>query len=1012
MALHSWLRNLQSTCGLGPGSRTRRRPLRNKPAPGRSLALESLEDRCTPSTFLVVNTLDSGAGSFRAALTQVNADTQPGIDTIDFAIGSGPQTIAPLTPLGIGHPAVIDGTSQPGFAGTPLITISGANLPTANSRVGMLQITSSNCTVEGLNLTLYSRASGVAAAVSISGSSNILGGTTPGAGNVISKNQGYGVYVGPYSTGNVIEGNIIGAPSAPSGNRGQGNLNGICIDSLCTSNTIGGTTAGARNIISGNAYTGVLLSGFGNLVEGNYIGTNVTGTLVPGNQGTGVGDDGSNTIGGTAPGAGNLISGNNSDLNVSSNSVVQGNYIGTDVTGTKVLSNYRSDLSIGGNGNLIGGTTAAARNVLANGPNILGTGNVLQGNYIGTDVTGKVSLLAGLEFGFPCNNGDNTIGGTTPAAGNLNGTLSVTPVLTSAVSANGVITIGGTLSYNPSSTYTLNFFGDAGGTLPIGSSTVTTDATGKAAFMATFAGMLSAAQTVTATAVDAYYNTTLLSAGLTYGPALVVAGIPATTTAGANAFTIAVRNIDGSILTSYTGTVHFSSSDPQAVLPTDYTFTAADQGSHTFSATLASVGLQFLLVTDTVIPGVVGGASCVVTPAAAASLSLSDPYTATAGSGFSITITALDAYGNVATGYTGAIHFSSSDPQAVLPADYTFTAADEGVHTFSTTLETSGIQSITAADTATGSIVGNDGPITVYAAAASKLIVSALPSPSTAGVAGALTVTAEDPYGNVAAGYAGTVHFTSSDAKAVLPANYSFNYYDGGQHTFLVTLKTAGTQSVTATDTTTGSITGTQAGITVASALLPAKSLTVTGFPSPTTAGVAGAITVTARDANGNVAPGYRGTLHFTSSDPKAVLPADYTFTAADQGVHTFTVTLETAGSRSLTATDTATGSIAGSQAGIVVKPAAASELILSAPASVTHGVAFSLTLTVADAYGNVVTGYVGTLHFSSSDSTATLPANYTFTAGDAGVHTFVNKTTLRTKGTQTITVTDTKTVR
>ena len=72
-----------------------------------------------------------------------------------------------------------------------------------------------------------------------------------------------------------------------------------------------------------------------------------------------------------------------------------------------------------------------------------------------------------------------------------------------------------------------------------------------------------------------------------------------------------------------------------------------------------------------------------------------------------------------------------------------------------------------------------------------------------------------------------------------------------------------------------------------------------------------------------------------------------------------------------------------------------------------THGVAFTLTLTVEDAYGNVVTGYTGTVHFSSTDSTATLPPNYTFTAADAGAHTFTNKTTLKKKGTQTLTFTD-----
>ena len=87
MSFNSWLQNLKSTCGLGSGSRT----------PRRRLQVEALEDRTVPATFTVLNTLDSGAGSFRDAITQVNADPQPGIDTINFAIGSGVQTIAPLS---------------------------------------------------------------------------------------------------------------------------------------------------------------------------------------------------------------------------------------------------------------------------------------------------------------------------------------------------------------------------------------------------------------------------------------------------------------------------------------------------------------------------------------------------------------------------------------------------------------------------------------------------------------------------------------------------------------------------------------------------------------------------------------------------------------------------------------------------------------------------------------------------------------------------------------------------
>jgi hypothetical protein len=103
---------------------------------------------------------------------------------------------------------------------------------------------------------------------------------------------------------------------------------------------------------------------------------------------------------------------------------------------------------------------------------------------------------------------------------------------------------------------------------------------------------------------------------------------------------------------------------------------------------------------------------------------------------------------------------------------------------------------------------------------------------------------------------------------------------------------------------------------------------------------------------------------------------------------------------------DTANAAIAGIQS-VMANPAAASRLLLSAPSSVKAGARFSLTVTVVDAYGNVVTGYRGRMAFGSSDSTAALPKNYTFTAADAGVHTFTGLV-LRKKGKQTITVIDT----
>src|SRR5207245_6406977 len=121
-------------------------------------------------------------------------------------------------------------------------------------------------------------------------------------------------------------------------------------------------------------------------------------------------------------------------------------------------------------------------------------------------------------------------------------------------------------------------------------------------------------------------------------------------------------------------------------------------------------------------------------------------------------------------------------------------------------------------------------------------------------------------------------------------------------------------------DTATNTITGSQTGITVNSVTV--SSLIVAGFPSPTTAGVAGNFTLTAEDANGNVVTGYTSTIHFTSSDPQAVLPSDYTFTSADAGQHTFSATLKTAGSQSFTATDVFNNSLAVTKPGITVSPA------------------------------------------------------------------------------------------
>ena len=355
----------------------------------------------------------------------------------------------------------------------------------------------------------------------------------------------------------------------------------------------------------------------------------------------------------------------------------------------------------------------------------------------------------------------------------------------------------------------------------------------------------------------------------------------------------------------------------------------------------------------------------------------------TAGGSQAYTAEGFDAYNNDLGDVTGGTTFTI-DSGTACPAD-TCSAILAGDHT------------VTGTDgTASGTTT-----LHVNAGAATTLVVAGLTTPRTAGIAGTITVTARDAYGNTAPIYSGTVHFTSTDGAAILPANSTLT---AGVGTFSVTLKTAGSRSVTATDTLTPSITGTQSGISVTPAA--ATTLVVAGLTTPRTAGVAGSVTVTARDAYGNTATAYAGTVHFTSTDTQAVLPANATLTS---GVGTFGVTLKTAGSRSVTATDTVTPSITGTQAGIVINPAAATTLVLSGLTTPrTAGVAGTLTVTAKDAYGNTATGYLGTVHFTSTDAKAVLPANYTFIAANAGVHAF--SVTLKTAGTQSVTATDTVT--
>ncbi len=458
----------------------RRRSQRSDRMHQARLTVEAMEDRLLLSTILVTLTTDTNTtGTLRNAINLANAS--PG-STIDFQIpNSGVQTIALTSALPvITQPVTIDGTSQPGYAGSPLIELNGTG---AGATSDGFDVMASNVIIKGLAINRFKGAGikllGGAKLASTSNNTieyNYIG-TDPtgqiaegngGDGvlvtynnntnlitqNVISGNAGNGVYLNglngapspvvnpnPATTGDVIYGNMIGTNATGTAGLGNG-LFGVNIFDAPQSQ-IGGLSAAFRNIISANTSGGIELGyGANSQVQGNYIGTDVTGSVALGSgtsntlQARGILITyGSNIlIGGTAPGAGNVISGNlgngigsMSALSpIPTGDTIQGNLVGTDATGTKALGNGQDGIYVSSpTGVLIGGTGAGAGNVIANnGGNGINTfpsatGLTIQGNYIGTDVTGTLAMgnaKTGIYIWSPSN---VLIGGTTPGAGNV-----------------------------------------------------------------------------------------------------------------------------------------------------------------------------------------------------------------------------------------------------------------------------------------------------------------------------------------------------------------------------------------------------------------------------------------------------------------------------------------------------------------------------------------------------------------------------------------------------------------
>jgi hypothetical protein len=393
--------------------------------------IETFEERILFSTFVVSTTADTGTGSLRDAINKANKNA--GADVIQFKIGSGLKTIAPKSSLPqVTGATTIDGTTQGGYAGKPLIEIRGDG---AGSGSYGLVLTGGSSTVKGLIINRFggtgilvvskggntikgcyigtdatgsSDAGNKGKGIILQTAGNTVGGTGGAADRVVisGNDQGGIQFYTSAASGNKLLGSYVGTDA--TGTKGiQNGSSGVAIYQA-PSNTIGGTTSGARNVISGNQTDGIVINGSGaknNTILGNYIGTNAAGTAKLGNGNYGVEiSQPNNTVGGSASGSRNVISGNKYSgvvlwLSSGGSCSVKGNYIGTDYTGMVDLGNsWRGiDISNGSSNNVIGGSTSAERNVIAGNDQdgILvyqGSNNLVTGNYIGLGSDGSKSL--------------------------------------------------------------------------------------------------------------------------------------------------------------------------------------------------------------------------------------------------------------------------------------------------------------------------------------------------------------------------------------------------------------------------------------------------------------------------------------------------------------------------------------------------------------------------------------------------------------------------------------------
>ena len=501
-------------------------------------------------------------------------------------------------------------------------------------------------------------------------------------------------------------------------------------------------------------------------------------------------------------------------------------------------------------------------------------------------------------------------------------------------------------------------------------------------------------------------------------------------------------------------TVKYGSTTLTAV--TDYTLTSGTltlKPSGTVNSVLRTAGTQTLTITAngyldaTVQQPIAAGAAAklqLLMPGETAAANTTSGKTGTptaqvAGTAFNATVYSTDQYWNLVS-TTRTIGITSSDVNAVLPSNAALSA---GTGTYSVTFKTAASATVTATDQSGSPLTAIIGASTsVSAGAVNKLQLlmpgevaspgsstgKTLASPTTqvAGTQFAITVNAVDANWNVVTSNSSSVSITSSDANATLPGSSSLS---SGTKTFNVTLKTAGSFTVTATTTGLSTNTSVSPSTTVNAGAATKLQLLMPGevaspgsstgktsaTPTPQTAGSAFNVTVNSVDANWNVVSN-TSTVVISSTDANAILPSNAALVA---GTGTFSVTCKTAGSKTVTATDNALTLTANTGTSTTINAGALNKLQLLMPGEVASagsstgktaasptaqvtGVAFSITVNAVDAYWNVVSSSTDNIAITSTDASATMPNNAALASG-----TITFPITLATAGTSTLTASD-----